>query len=118
MSVASLSLRVTGLYEAELLVELMLRYWSHPLAADADFRSDLLERAAEALRAAIAGQALIDGLPATKTNLVAAIWYAEWMSLGPENTELDPEIVSQCNNWLETVRRALPSCFCPPDLLP
>ena len=34
--IAQISLNFTGLYESELLVELMLRYWNHPNANDAD----------------------------------------------------------------------------------
>lgn len=118
-SIASLSLRLSGLYEAELLVELMLRYWKHPLAEDADFRNSLLERAAEVLRTAVQGQPLLEGLPAEKTNLVAAIWYAEWASLGAEGSggDADSALSNHRRGWLETVRHALPSCFCSPDLL-
>lgn len=119
-SIASLSLRLSGLYEAELLVELMLRYWKHPLADDADFRSDLLENAAEALRMAVDGQSLIADVPAKKTNLVAAVWYVEWASLDAEGSGglAGTPLSNQRREWLETVRRAVPSCFCSPDLLP
>ena len=37
MSIAKESLRMTGLFEAEVLVELMLRHWKHLLATDRDF---------------------------------------------------------------------------------
>ena len=47
MSIARASLKLSGLFEAELLLELMLRYWNHPLADDRDFRNNLLENAAE-----------------------------------------------------------------------
>lgn len=45
-SIAKACLQMTGLFEAELLTELMLRFWNHPLAEDEDFRSSLLEAAA------------------------------------------------------------------------
>jgi len=120
MSIASLSLKLTGLYEAELLIELMLRYWKHPFADDVGFRSDLLENAAEALRMAVDGQSLILDVPAKKMNLVAAVWYVEWAALDAEGTgglAGSPQS-NQRKEWLETVRRAVPSCFCSPDLLP
>lgn len=114
MSIARASLKLSGLFEAELLLELMLRYWQHPLADDRDFQNTLLENAAEALRMAAAGQELIKGLPPLKSNLVAAIWYAEWAELEATPGEAD-EHVSARQQWLGTVRRALPSCFCDPD---
>ena len=49
-SVAKLSLQLTGLFEAEVLVELMLRQWKHPLADQTEFRDQLLEQAADVLR--------------------------------------------------------------------
>ena len=51
------------MFEGELLTELMLRYWRHPLAENAEFRSDLIENAAKALRLSIEGNNLIEGLP-------------------------------------------------------
>lgn len=116
MSIVRASLKLTGLFEAELLLELMLRYWSHPLADDRDFRNSLLENAAEALRIAAAGQKIIDGLPPRKTNLVAAIWYAEWAELDV-TPDPDAENLEGRRKWLEVVRRAVPSCFCDPDQL-
>lgn len=117
MSIASESLRVTGLFEAELLTELMLRFWRHPFADDADFRNDLLERAAEALQLAVAGNELISGLPGAKMNLVAALWYAERATIeGPLSSSL-PAIPARVA-WLHAVQHALPSCFCDPELLP
>jgi hypothetical protein len=120
MSIASLSLRISGLFEAELLLELMLRHWQHPLANDPDFRNLILENAAEALRSAVSGQQLFDDVPAKKTNLVAAIWYAEWSSVNTEHpgSQSDQILWASRKDWLDRVRRALPSCFCSPDLLP
>jgi hypothetical protein len=107
---------MTGTFEAEVLLELMLRFWKHPHADDPEFRNALLERTAEALRAAVAGHLLIDGLPAAHTNLIAAIWYAERNSLGV-GSEDSRAILAARKKWLVKVERALPSCFCDPGLL-
>jgi hypothetical protein len=112
MSVAKRCLAFSGLFEAELLIELMLRYWAHPYAADEEFRHELLERAAEALRACIAGQQLMQELPPKHMNFVAAVWYSEWSSV---NNGAEDKGKRQA--WLNKIRRAIPSCFCPPDRL-
>lgn len=117
MSIAKRSLSFTGVFESELLLELMLRFWNHPLAGDAEFRNELLERAAEALRAAVAGSQLIEDLHPANVNLVAAIWYAELTSFDQGADDYPAELAPQRQEWLETVRRTLPSCFCNPDLL-
>ena len=116
MSIARQALSCSGLFEAELLLELMLRYWNHPLADDAGFRSDLLENAVGALRMAANGEELIEGLPGPDMNLVAAVWYAEWdlLQSATESTHQDKDARSQ---WLTTVRVAVPSCFCGQDRL-
>ena len=111
MSIAKESLRMTGLFEAELLVELMLRYWKHPMAQDEAFRGQVLESAAQALRSAVKGQQLIEDVPAKKMNLVAAIWYVESVSLQADSQMSKTEYQAR-ESWLQTVRRALPSCFC------
>ena len=115
-SISELSLSFTGVFEAELLVELMLRAWKHPLAADATFRESLLESAADVLRASVAGTRVIDGVEPKNVNLVAAICVAESTTL-----TLDPAIPPEQRRgreaWIESVRRAVPSCFCDPDLL-
>lgn len=113
MSIADESLRCSGLFEAEALVELMLRYWKHPHADDHDFRNNLLEGAAEALRLAISGQRLIEDIEPEDTNLVAAIWYVEWSSV-TDMPEDDPEAIAR-RKWLDAVRQSLPSCFCDPE---
>lgn len=114
MTVAEQCLALSGLFEAELLVELMLRYWEHPLAADEEFRNELLEGAAGVLRSCIAGQQMVKDLPPEQMNLVAALWYVEWnaLSTGAADTQ------GLRKRWLDTVRQAIPSCFCPPDSLP
>jgi hypothetical protein len=114
VSIAKRSARYTGLFEAELLLELMLRYWQHPLADEREFRNELLEKAAEALRTAAQGQQLIEELPAGDTNLVAAIWYVEWAALSASH---EVQHRQAREDWLERVRRSLPSCFCDPSLL-
>jgi hypothetical protein len=55
-------LAFSGLYEAELLIELMLRHWQHPLAEDGEFRNNLLEGAADVLRSCVAGQPALEGI--------------------------------------------------------
>jgi hypothetical protein len=112
-SIAQKCLQLSGLFEAELLVELMLRYWEHPLAQDKDFRNNLLERTVEALRASIDGQVLIEGVPPAKMNLISAIWYAEWSDL----SQVDEDPAGKRKDWLEKLRRAIPSCFCDPGNL-
>ena len=109
--IAKASLNFTGLYESELLVELMLRYWQHPRAAEAEFRNDILEAAAEALRSAVGGEVLIAGLPADQMNLVSAIWCAECNRIASDG-DVSASEKSDVERWLTTVRRSLPACFC------
>jgi hypothetical protein len=116
VSIAKRSLAYTGLFEAELLVELMLRFWKHPFAGDKEFRNGLLESAAEALRTAVAGQELIQGLPAQAMDLVSAVWYAEWSDLA-STASGDRAERKRRQRWLKSVRQSLPSCFCDPELL-
>ncbi len=114
MSVAKKCLAFSGLFEAELLVELMLRYWEHPLAADAEFRNSLLESACEVLRSSIAGQRFMEDIPPKHMNFVAAVWYVEWAALNSGEAEKK----GQRRKWLDRVHKAVPSCFCSPDSLP
>jgi hypothetical protein len=116
MSVVGESLRMTGLFEAELLLELMLRYWDHPLSDDSTFRNDLLEKATEMLRLAASGTKVLEGISPRNMNLVAAVWCAESTDLAGPVEEI--EFADQRQQWLDTVRHAVPSCFCDPDLLP
>ena len=107
------------MFEGELLTELMLRYWQHPLAEDAEFRNDLIENATKALRLSIEGNNLIEGLPPEYISFIAALWYAEWSSLQNASAEEIPESVLQKREaCLRALRRAVPSCFCNPDDLP
>jgi hypothetical protein len=112
-SIASQCLALSGLFEAEVLVELMLRYWSHPFANDQEFRNQLLESAVECLQASVDGKLLMEDMPPDKMNLVAAIWYAEWTSIVGDGAES----VGERQHWLETVKRSIPSCFCDPGTL-
>jgi hypothetical protein len=114
MSVAKRCLAFSGLFEAELLIELMLRYWGHPLAADTEFRNELLEGAAGVLRSCVSGQQVMEDIPPNEMNFIAAVWYVEWNAVagGAE----DPQ--GSRRAWLDQVRKAIPSCFCPPDSLP
>jgi hypothetical protein len=41
------------MFEAELLLKLMLRFWRHPLADDRDFWDDLIESATGKRRSAV-----------------------------------------------------------------
>lgn len=110
---AEKSLEITSLFEAEVFVQLLLWRWKHPLADDAEFANGLLENAAEALRNASQGEQLIESVPATDLNLIAAIWYAE--SCAVQEEEADPQALAERKAWLSAVRRALPSCFCDPS---
>ncbi len=116
MSTAKKSFEFCQLFEAELLLELMLRFWAHPKADDADYRAALLNTTADVLQAAAQGQAFIEGVPPQAMNFVAAVYYAEWTSQEDdkrENGAIDDKRVE----WLEKLRHSLPSCFCDPNLL-
>jgi hypothetical protein len=113
MSTAQECLAFSGLFEAELLNELMLRHWAHPLANDVEFRNYLLEGAAEALRESVAGEQLADDIPPNQMNFVAALWLVEWNALA--NGAEDPDGLR--SKWLDMVKKTVPSCFCNPDRL-
>lgn len=117
MSIASGCLAFSGLYEAELLTELMLRYWQHPLAGNEEYRHDILEAAANALRASVDGTRLIEELDPANMNFVAALWFAEWVAV-ESLTEGESADREGRQRWLDAVRRAVPSCFCDQRLLP
>jgi hypothetical protein len=108
-------LAICPLFEAELLLELMLINWEHPFAQEESFRQALLESGTELLMAAsddACTEVFIEGLPTREMNLVSAVWYAEWCGVQDDNRERELR-----QKWLSEVRRALPSCFCPTDLL-
>ena len=116
---AEASLAICSLFESEILLRLMMRHWEHPRADDDDFQTQLLEAATEVLKAACVNQdhVFIDGLPASAMNFVAAIWYAENLALEELQTSHETEEMAARVKWLESIRRALPSCFCDPNEL-
>jgi hypothetical protein len=109
-NVAQLCLDLTSLFEAEVLVDLMLQRWQHPYASDKEFANGLLENAAEILRMAVNGEGSPPGIPAEGLSLIAAIWWAERQQLAGDSPEVDKR-----EAWLAAVRHALPSCFCDPN---
>jgi hypothetical protein len=114
-SIAQASFQFTGLFEAELLVRLMLWKWAHPLADEEHFAVDLVEGAADVLRKCFReNQQVFEDVKADSTNFVAAVWYVEWAAVS-SMPDIDPDGKRQA--WLDVVRRALPSCFCNPDEL-
>jgi len=116
MSIAKGCLDFTGLYEAELLVELMLRFWKHPMADDKGFRTIVLEQAAESLQQAVMGTACLDELSAENTNFVAAVWCAEQVTwIDEEEGELAKSPARK--RWRADVIRSIPSCFVDPGML-
>jgi hypothetical protein len=100
------------MFEAEVLTDLLLWRWDHPFKGDNEFRENLLEDAATALRRSVAGEQLIESVPPSEMNLIAAIYYVEWSSLSSDDTD------DARRRWLDHVRRSLPSCFCPQSDLP
>lgn len=116
---AAKSFAFCSMFESELLTRLMLRNWNHPLAEDEDHCSQLLETATEVLRAASEGpedQVFVAEMPARDMNLVSAIWYVEYLAIEDTASGNDPG-TAQRRQWLDQVRRTLPSCFCPLDRL-
>jgi hypothetical protein len=111
MSIAKACLRFSGLFEAEVLLELMLRYWGHPLAANEEFRNELLEGASAALRTCVSGERILDEVPPAQTSFIAAVWFVEWCAISAGGD--DPR--GERQQWLERVRQSLPSCFCSAD---
>jgi hypothetical protein len=116
-SVTRLSLQLTGAFEADILVTLLLKQWNHPFADDTEFRQTLLEAASEVLRASLRQERLFDEISPEKVNLVAAIWYAEATTLSADQS-ISSEERALRELWLESLKRSIPSCFCDPDLLP
>ena len=114
---AERSLSICPLFESEMLAELMLRYWNHPLADQAEFREHLLEAATEVLRTAAddpRNNVFIQRLPSSEMNLVAAIWYVEHCAVEDARSEGEKGVEERLH-WLSIVRHALPSCFCDPN---
>lgn len=103
-------LAICPLFEAELLLMLMLEKWGHPLADEETFRADLLEAATELLQVSSdqnCKEVFIDGMASQDMNFVSAIWYVEWNSIqDTQDNRPEREL------WLNKVRQTLPSCFC------
>jgi hypothetical protein len=114
-SVVRKSLALCQTFEAELLLELMLRHWEHPLADDSYFRGQLLETVTAVLEEAARGTSFVAGVPPADMNFVAAVYYAELRAC-EEAGDAPPQRESR-ENWLTRIRRCLPSCFCDPGLL-
>ena len=114
-SIAEKSLHFCQLFEAELLLELMLRQWDHPLADDGEYRSQLLETTTRVLEEAARGTSFIESVAPSNMNFVAALYYAETRAC--EDSHDSPEVRPLRENWLRKVRHCLPSCFCDPSLL-
>ncbi|WP_298867909.1 hypothetical protein [uncultured Gimesia sp.] len=110
-TIAQRCLNLAGLFEAEVLVELMLRFWHHPMADEYDYRNDLLEKANQVLERAADGIAVIEPLKAADTNLIAAIWYAESTGVLNDEPEQSVETITARKQWLAKVRTSVPSCF-------
>jgi len=117
MSIASDAFRFCGTFESELLVKLMLRQWNHPFAVDAEYSNNLLERAAEQAQAAMSGRSVYEGLPAEQTNFVACLWSAESDAIAADSPHMRGDVIDARIEWLEQVRKFLPSCFCSQDRL-
>lgn len=108
-------LAICPLFEAELLVRLMLDRWAHPYATDESYRQQLLESTTEVLEAAShdsCTDVFIEKLPSNEMNFVAAVWYSELCALQNDSSEHETR-----QAWLDAIRRSLPSCFCSSDLL-
>ena len=116
LSVAKRSLLMTGSFEAEILVMLLLKNWEHPHHQDDDFRQSLLDCSADVLQTSVQGKRLFEEISPANVNLIAALCYAEATTLSG-----DPSIPQQeramREKWIESIRRSMPSCFCEPDLL-
>ena len=97
------------LFEAELLVELLLRFWKHPSAEDSSYRQALLHQTTEVLEDSVRGNQLMAEIPPLQMNFVAALWYVEWLSVETNPGEADSALRK---NWLDAIRKSLPSCFC------
>jgi len=106
------AIRFTASFEAELLLEFMLRRWNHPFVDDNEYLNSVLESAISALQEARTGVELLEGIAPEEMTFVAAVWYVEWCGQTANRAEDGPEVSRQRAEWLKTVRRSIPSCFC------
>ncbi len=111
MSKLDVMIQLCGLYEAELLLALMLERWAHPRADDKEFANHLLETTADILNQPKRGERFFDDIPPADMNFVAAVWYAEWCHLQDSG---EPDVPER-QGWLTNLRRSVPGCFCDPD---
>ena len=105
--------QITGTFEYELLIELLLRHWQHPLADDEQFRNAIIEDAAVILRESASG-VRYGNLPPNEVNLVFAVCHVESLFVANAGEGESRELREK---WLSRIRQALPSCFSPQDLL-
>ena len=104
-----------SLFESEVLLQLLLEKWNHPLAENEGFREAVLESTALLLETASdehCSEVFIEGLPANQMNFVASVWYVEFCSV-QDPVEFQPAR----QQWLKDVRHSLPSCFCSTEML-
>jgi hypothetical protein len=113
MSIAKNALRLASFFEAEVLVNLMLRFWKHPQYEKPGYASVLLDTASEVLLASSKGEKLIEDMKPADVNLIAAIVYAETSTLAGDPS-IDRKDRMARQRWIAKVRRALPSCFTNP----
>jgi len=111
MAIVDDALKFCSTFEAEVLLEMMLRYWRHPLAAEADFRNEFLEKSTEVLARAQTGTCFLEDVPCSHMNFVAAIWYVEWAAIEMETKEISEDEKRIRMEWLNQIRSSLPSCF-------
>lgn len=105
---------ITGTFEYELLIELILRHWQHPFATDENYRNEIMESVALLLSNAAKKKFPIDDMQQNEVNLVFALWYIESLLV---INEQDVKLKKIRQQWLSTINHALPSCFCDQDLL-
>lgn len=114
-SLPNLLLKLSGTFEFELLVRLVLANWGHPHANDSGYCDGVMENAVEILRSAESGMRFFDELEPGQMNLVASVWYSESISDESMLSHESDEVRNAREAWLTDVRRALPSCFCNPQ---
>ena len=105
---------ISGTFEFELLIELMLKHWEHPLAADDEFRNDVMESAASVLHQAAEGEAPTSDMRPNDVNLIFSVWHVESLFVAAEP---DSDLKKSRERWLDAIKRSLPSCFCDPEFL-
>lgn|GEM_PF-963820 len=115
-SIAEQALSFTGMFEAELLTQLILREWKHPLAENEEFRNGVLEAAAQVLQSSVNGDQVAVDISPQNMNFVAALAIAETEMLDNDVTVSTAERAAR-ESWIENMKRSIPSCFCDPDLL-